>query len=84
MEPQQGQLEVLLVEDNAGDVRLLEEALHSATSIRFQVTTVDRLADAVRLLGERQFDVVLLDLTLPDRAGLDTLHATRDRVPAMP
>ena len=62
---------VLLVEDNPGDVRLLCEMLREDTSHLFDVTHVDRIGDALRLLAQREQDVVLLDLTLPDGQGLD-------------
>lgn len=77
-------LEVLLVEDNPGDARLAAEAL-AATSIgTFTLTHVERLADALDLLQQRSFDAVLLDLSLPDSGGLDTLKRVLDQAPHMP
>lgn len=43
----------------------------------------DSAAAAVRLLQERAFDVALLDVTLPDRSGLDLLRQVRERYPDM-
>jgi signal transduction histidine kinase len=64
---------VLLVEDSRSDARLLEATLQGAGSYRFELTHVERLAEALAALGDGGFDVVLLDLHLPDSQGLDTL-----------
>jgi DNA-binding response OmpR family regulator len=74
---------ILLVEDNPGDARLLLEALTEA-SAAFQLTHVGRLADARYELSEQPFDLVLLDLSLPDSNGLETftrLHVAAPHVP---
>src|ERR671933_512543 len=57
---------VLLIEDNPGDARLLQEALAEAATIRFEMVLVSRAADALGLLDQHHFDVALLDLSLPD------------------
>jgi pilus assembly protein CpaE len=75
---------VLLVEDNPGDVRLVRETLASQSIARFDLISVSRLGDAlIRLRGE-PFDAVLLDLSLPDAKGLDTLSRMRQRAPFVP
>ena len=63
---------ILLVEDSAADACYVREILPSS---RYQVEHVVSLAAAVRLLSERQFDVILLDLSLPDGSGLDSVIA---------
>ena len=70
-------LDVLLVEDSPTDVLLTEEALSEAS--RFRLRSSERLAEALRLLSEAHFDVVLLDLGLPDSQGIDTLRRLRDK-----
>ncbi len=77
-------VKVLLVEDNCGDARLLRETLADAGSSRFRLTHVERLGDALRVLREEEFDVVLLDLALPDSMGMDTVTRTRQEVQAVP
>lgn len=77
-------LEVLLVEDNPGDARLAAEALATTSIGTFTLTHVERLADALDLLQQRSFDAVLLDLSLPDSGGLDTLKRVLDQAPHMP
>jgi signal transduction histidine kinase len=65
-------LKVLLIEDNPGDVRLIREMFAEAKHPVFKVESVDRLTDGLARVIESQFDVILLDLSLPDSSGLDT------------
>jgi PAS domain S-box-containing protein len=66
-------MHILLIEDNPGDVRLLQEYLKEGSVCRFQVTQAGRLSMGLERLAEARFDAVLLDLSLPDSQGLDTL-----------
>jgi len=77
-------LAVLLVEDNAAAARLLSEDLAESTAPGFQVTHADCLAAAVGRLKESRFDLVLLDLTLPDSDSLDTVRRVRREAPHTP
>ena len=77
-------MRILLIEDNPGDIRLLQEYLKEGSAFRFQVTQVDRLSRGLERLAEARFDAVLLDLSLPDSHGLDTLvrlHEAAKEVP---
>ena len=66
-------MKILLIEDNPGDIRLLQEYLNEGRACRFQVTQAGRLSMGLERLAEARFDAVLLDLSLPDSHGLDTL-----------
>jgi PAS domain S-box-containing protein len=120
-------LNILLVEDNPGDIRLLQEILREVTTIRCQITPVMTVAAAIEQLAivEQQnfpntaqtppprlcvsasarlpvspsprppvsssprlptppFDVILLDLSLPDSQGIASFLTLRDRVPNLP
>lgn len=66
-------IRTLLIEDNPGDVRLIQEMLFEADPTACEVAIVDRLAEGRAALEKGVYDVVLLDLTLPDSVGLDTL-----------
>lgn len=77
-------IRILLIEDNPGDVRLLREFLKDATRLRSETTQVERLAAAATLLSAERFDVVLLDLSLPDAAGLQALQHLHSIAPALP
>ena len=77
-------MRILLVEDNPGDVRLLLHHLADAGAVQFQVAHTDRLSAGLERLTEAGFDAVLLDLSLPDSQGLNTLvrmHAAANGVP---
>ena len=71
-------IKVMLVEDNPADARLVRELLTEASAVEFDVARVERLADAIERLKAETFDIILLDLRLPDSAGLETF--TRMRV----
>lgn len=74
----------LLVEDNPGDARLIEEMLGEVGVGTFEPRSATDLAAARALLSEREFDVVLLDLSLPDSHGTETVAAVRGIAPHMP
>jgi PAS domain S-box-containing protein len=76
---------VLLIEDNAGDVRLLQELL-AERAAPFVLENVARLSDGLRRLQKGGIDLVLLDLSLPDGLGLETfarLHAEQPGAPVI-
>jgi signal transduction histidine kinase len=77
-------LNILLVEDNPADARLTLELLLEAGELRFELTTLTRLADAVERVRQESFDVVLLDLTLLDVAGLETVTRFHSVAPRLP
>jgi phosphoserine phosphatase RsbU/P len=77
-------LRLLLVEDNPGDARLLQEELREVASARFEVRHVTRMAEALALVGEPGLDVVLLDLSLPDGHGLSNIERLQQAAPALP
>lgn len=77
-------IKVLLVEDNPGDARLLAEALTEIPWPQFDLTHVEHLREARRRLNRDQFDVVLLDLGLPDSLRLETLTKIRDQACKVP
>lgn len=77
-------MKVLLIEDNAGDARLLCNLLAEESRWRFSVVREDRIASGLARLGEGGFDLILLDLGLPDSEGIDTLHHVRNAVPTLP
>jgi two-component system, cell cycle sensor histidine kinase and response regulator CckA len=66
-------IKVLLIEDNKGDARLIQEILSEATWRLFEIKVAERLSEGLEALLSDTFDVVLLDLSLPDSSGLDTL-----------
>ena len=77
-------IKILLVEDNPGDALLVRVLLEEAGADRFGVTEVGRLGEAIERLVEEDFSVVLLDLSLPDSQGLDTVEQVRTAAPRAP
>ncbi|MBC8167574.1 MAG: PAS domain S-box protein, partial [Bryobacteraceae bacterium] len=78
------EINVLLVEDNPADARLLREAVREVEGNHIHLTHVDNLAKALTKLDQSHFDVVMLDLSLPDAEGLATLVTTHNRAPSVP
>lgn len=74
----------LLVEDNPADVALLMERLQDGDAQAWQISHCSRLAAAIDQLRQRAFDVVLLDLSLPDSQGLETVTRLQAAVPHVP
>ncbi|MEM9487014.1 MAG: diguanylate cyclase [Cyanobacteria bacterium P01_F01_bin.116] len=75
---------ILLVEDNLGDVFLINNFLAQAEEGPFNVTHVDSLGSALACLKQTRFDVALLDLSLPDSHGMDTLLSLQKKAPSLP
>jgi CheY-like chemotaxis protein len=75
---------VLLVEDSAVDATLVEGLLRHGGSEQFCVTQVTTLAEALQCLSLTEMDVVILDLTLPDSTGLETLQRVLARSTRVP
>jgi PAS domain S-box-containing protein len=76
--------QALLVEDNAGDADLLRELMPESGPVIFHLDNVVRLSSAISLLREKHFDIILLDLGLPDSSGLDTLRSLQEKAITIP
>lgn len=70
-------IRVLLVEDEVGDARLVSIDLQKSQGEQFMITWVESLNAAQQCLQTTRFDVLLLDLSLPDSDGLETLEKVR-------
>ncbi len=75
---------ILLVEDNPGDVRLIKEYLAKSAYGLFEVYACDRLDAATEFAAENEVGTVLLDLGLPDSAGLETFRRFHEAFPQLP
>lgn len=74
---------VLLVEKDAGGSAQIEAMLDTAQST-FELSRAGSIAEATKLLEDRSFDVVLLDLELPDGGGLSSVSLLQDSAPGVP
>ena len=72
---------ILLVEDNATDALLIQSYIKVTD---FSLQTVETVSQALECLGSKDFDVVLLDLNLPDALGLESLIKLRHYVRVIP
>jgi diguanylate cyclase (GGDEF)-like protein len=75
---------ILLVEDNPGDVRLVEELLRAAWVVAGSINHVSSVEDAIGHVAKDAPACILLDLSLPDAQGLGTLERVRDAHPSVP
>lgn len=74
-------IKILLVEDNPADADLLAELLEVSVGVQWELVSVEFLREAIAQLAAQPFDVVLLDLSLPDSRGLETLTRLREVAP---
>jgi PAS domain S-box-containing protein len=82
---QRSSVRILLVEDNSADARLVEILLSEAgSSADFEVAHSERFAEALQRLEEATFEVILLDLSLPDSSGIETVSRMRAAAPRTP
>lgn len=77
-------LRVLLIEDNPGDARLIREHLREADDVSFTLTLGSTLREGLQELANNLFDIVLLDLSLPDSFGVETIQTVCAAAPLVP
>src|SRR3954465_14567885 len=75
---------VLLIEDNPGDARLIREMIAEDPRTPFTLHYADRLAKGLEHLSATEIALVILDLSLPDSSGLDTFAKVYAHSPAVP
>jgi two-component sensor histidine kinase/CheY-like chemotaxis protein len=77
-------IRILMVEDNPSDIRIIKEMLYDVKDFEFDFKHVKRLGDGLKLLNNDSFDVLLLDLYLPDSHGIDTFFMAQKSTPDIP
>lgn len=77
-------LKILLIEDNPGDARLVQEAVRETDASRVGFAHCTSLAAAVQHLKTEEVNLILLDLGLPDASGLEALAELEHVVPRTP
>jgi diguanylate cyclase (GGDEF)-like protein len=77
-------LSVLLVEDDPADARRLTDALAQYEGVTFHVEQATGVEDGLRILREQTFDVMVLDLSLPEGHGLTAFLRAKEAAPSVP
>ncbi len=77
-------INLLLIEDNPGDARLIQEYLRDVKNVEFSFQHADRLAAGLEILESSDIQVILLDLKLPDSTGLGSLEKIFNVAPHVP
>lgn len=77
-------IKILLIEDNPGDIRLVQEIINEEKNDRWQVMVTDRLSQGQEWLATDSINVVLLDLALPDSTGINTFKQVQAKAPGVP
>lgn len=80
----QDKLRILAVEDNSVDFRLLQEYLKEGFLTGFEIAHAKTLEEAFRFSASKKFDVILLDLALPDGMGLGNVEKMHNNSPSIP
>ncbi|EMY79697.1 PAS domain S-box protein [Leptospira weilii serovar Ranarum str. ICFT] len=75
---------VLLIEDSNADYRLIQEYLGESQSPSFRVSRSADFSAGLNIISNERPDLVMLDLSLPDRAGLDALSEIKSKFPQIP
>ena len=77
-------IKILLIEDNPGDAYLIEDHLEEFAKFSYELTIIGTLYEALSLLKEQSFDVILSDLSLPDSNGINTFFSIHNENPLIP
>lgn len=77
-------IKVLLIEDNDADARFISEMFKEIKTKKYETSHAKRLDEGLRLLDDDSFDVLLLDLSLPDSTGLETFEKAYNYEPELP
>jgi signal transduction histidine kinase len=78
-------IKLLLVDDDAGDRKMVKLALdQSSNAADFNIETAETLSQATEYLKSKEYDVVLLDLGLPDSGGINTVQKAHEANPDVP
>jgi diguanylate cyclase (GGDEF)-like protein/PAS domain S-box-containing protein len=77
-------LKILIVEDSSSDAALIEMLLKGISIFSVELINTKTLEASLQTMSESLFDLILLDLGLPDSQGLNTLHVIHEKVPEVP
>lgn len=77
-------INILLVEDSQTDAMLVQDELSQVLSAVFTLSHVERLSEAINEINQKNYDLILLDLYLPDSSGLESIIRLREKTAKIP
>ena len=77
-------IKILYVEDEIDHAILIGEFIKEIANVHYEMTHVQQLEEALLELDNDRYDIVMLDMSLPDKQGLDTVTAVCERAPEIP
>jgi CheY-like chemotaxis protein len=77
-------IRILLIEDNPGDAFLNEEYLDEFANFPYELIIAETLNEALFVLKEQPFDIIMSDLSLPDSDNINTLFSIQNENPLVP
>jgi DNA-binding response OmpR family regulator len=77
-------IKILLIEDNLGDSYLIEDHLEEFANFSYELKKVATLKEGLSILKKKPFDVIMLDLELPDSYGINTFLSIHNKNPLIP
>ncbi|MDJ0746525.1 MAG: diguanylate cyclase [Xenococcaceae cyanobacterium MO_167.B27] len=75
---------ILLIEDSLTDALLLKKYFENLETNKFDLIQAKLISEGLKYLQQKEFDVVLLDLSLPDSSGLDSIRQIQNLVAEIP
>ncbi len=78
------EIKILLIEDNSGDARMIEELLNETGSFRYKLVWVDQLSKGLQSIQFGDIDIILTDLGLPDSHGFETFTTIHEHALEIP
>ena len=77
-------IKVLLIEGDLAESKRISEMLANAPEKKFSLETADQLPKGLELLQQSKFDVILLDMDLPNSHGLSAVNQVYEKAPNVP
>jgi diguanylate cyclase (GGDEF)-like protein len=77
-------IKVLYVEDDIDHAILISELIEEIKNVHYKLTHVQRLDEALVELDNDNYDIILLDLSLPDEQGVNTISRVCEKAPDIP
>lgn len=77
-------IKLLYVEDKIENVILMREFTNEIKNVRYEMTHAQQLDEALLELNSEHYDIIILDLSLPDKQGLDIITMVCERAPEIP